>query len=112
VNVAQAAYDREKYANQRAEMWWAARDLLQPDENGDQILALDIDHATAAQLSAPAYRSNTGGRIQIESKDDMRKRGIGSPDRAEALLLAIFEPPHREIPDVVPLSITGQNNWI
>jgi len=112
VNVAQAAYDREKYANQRAEMWWSVRDLIQPDENGEQILALDIDHATAAQLAAPAYRANTGGRIQIESKDDMRKRGIGSPDRAEALLLAIFEPPHREVPDVAPLSITGQNGWI
>ena len=111
VNVAQAAYDREKFSNQRAEMWWAARELLQPDENGDQVLALDIDHTAAAQLSAPSYRSNSGGRIQIESKDDMKKRGIGSPDRAEALLLAIFEPPHREVPDVMPLSITGQNGW-
>jgi len=71
----------------------------------------DVEHTTAAQLSAPSYRSNSGGRIQIESKDDMRKRGIGSPDRAEALLLAIFEPPRREVPDVLPLSITGQNGW-
>jgi hypothetical protein len=112
VNVAQSAYDKEKFSNQRAEMWWSVRELLQPDENGDQVLALNIDHQTAAQLSAPSYRSNSGGRIQIESKDDMKKRGIGSPDRAEALLLAIFEPPHREIPDVAPLSITGQNGWI
>jgi hypothetical protein len=111
VNVAQAAYDREQFANQRAEMWWTGRELLQPDENGDQVLALDIDHVTASQLSAPSYRANSGGRIQIESKDDMRARGVGSPDRAEALLLALFEPPTLDVPEIAPLSIKRRNDW-
>jgi hypothetical protein len=112
VNVAQAAYDRDQFANQRAEMWWTARELLQPNEEGEQELALEVDHQTAAQLAAPSYRSNSTGRLQIESKDEMRKRGVGSPDRAEAILLALFEPPRHEIPAVAPLSITGQNSWI
>ena len=111
VNVAQAPHDREKFANQRAEMWWAMRDLLQPDEHGEQTLSIQADHREVAQLTAPSYKSNSQGRIQIESKVDMASRGIGSPDRAEAMLLAVFEPPRHVVPDVVPLSIPGQNSW-
>jgi hypothetical protein len=112
VNVAQAAYDRDQFANQRAEMWWTMREALQPGEDGLQQLALDVDQRTAQQLAAPSYRSNSTGRILIESKVDMAKRGVGSPDRAEAVLLALFEPPGPpEFPMVQPLSLTGQSNW-
>lgn len=111
VNVSQSAYDRERFSNQKAEMWWTARELLQPDENGEQALALDVDRVTQSQLAAPSYRSNSSGRIQIEGKDEMKKRGIGSPDRAEALLLALFEPPAPDIPEIAPLSITKKNTW-
>ncbi len=113
VNVAMAAYDRERFANQRAEMWWTMREELQPDEEGTQALALEVDHRTVQQLAAPSYRSNSTGRILIESKADMAKRGVGSPDRAEAVLLALFEPPGPPVvPLVVPLSLTGSSNWI
>ena len=111
VNVAQAAYDREQFVNQRAEMYWAMREVLQPNEDGEQEMALDIDQKTCQQLAAPSYRSNSTGRIQIESKQEMSKRGIGSPDRAEAILLALFEPPRIEIPLVSPLSLTGSSEW-
>jgi len=112
VNVAQAAHDRDRFANQRAEMWWAAREVLQPDEGGVQDWALDIDHASMMQLAAPSYRSNSTGRLQIESKADMSKRGIGSPDRAEALLLSLFEPPRRVVPAVAPIGFGKSNEWI
>lgn len=112
VNVAQAAYQREKFANQRAEMWWTARELLQPDEEGEQHVCIDVDSKTVAQLSAPTYRANSAGKIQIESKDDMKRRGISSPDRAEAVLLALFEPPNSEPQDLVaPLSLTSDSAW-
>ena len=112
VNVSQAAYQREKFANQRAEMWWTTRELLQPDENGDQFVCMDVDSQTVAQLSAPTYRANSAGKIQIESKDDMKRRGISSPDRAEAVLLALFEPPQSVQPDLVePLSLTTSSAW-
>ena len=41
-----------------------------------------------AQLSLPIYMSTEQGKVQIESKDDMRRRGIESPDFADALVLA------------------------
>jgi hypothetical protein len=112
VNVSQSAHDRDRFANQRAEMWWTGREALQPDEEGYQDLALDIDHSTMMQLAAPSYRSNSSGKLQIESKADMTKRGIGSPDRAEAILLALFEPPRWEQVIAAPMGITKQNEWI
>jgi hypothetical protein len=112
VNVAQSAGEREKFANQRAEMWWTARELLQPDEEGEQFTNIDCDSETIAQLSAPSYRANSSGKIQIESKDDMKKRGVQSPDRAEAVLLALFDPPNSYSDDLVaPLSITSSSAW-
>ena len=112
VNVAERAYDNTKFANQRAEMWWNMRTLLQPDEQGVQELSLAVDRKTIAQLTAPTYRANSSGRLQIESKADMSKRGIGSPDRAEAILLALFEPPRHEPLIVPPMGITKTNEWI
>jgi hypothetical protein len=112
VNVATKADETSKFANQRAEMWWATRTLLQPDPTtGEQAIRLNIDTRTIAQLTAPTYRANSTGRIQIEAKADMKKRGISSPDRAEALLLAIYQPPAHEVPVVAPLSIGQINTW-
>jgi hypothetical protein len=64
------------------------------------------------QLAAPSYRSNSSGKLLIESKADMSKRGIGSPDRAEAVLLALFEPPRWEPVIAAPFGITKTNEWI
>ena len=45
-------------------------------------------------LASIRYRHNARGQVMIEGKDDARKRGVKSPDRAEALMLAftpVFE---------------------
>lgn len=73
---------QEKYLNKRAEMWWEMRDRLK------DFAKLRCDKRTAAQLAGPLYDITSSGLIKIESKDDMRKRGLQSPDRAEAVLLA------------------------
>lgn len=112
VNVAERAYENEKFANQRAEMWWNLRTLLQPSPDGGQDVTLAVDRKVIAQLTAPTYRANSSGRIQIEAKADMKRRGVSSPDRAEALLLALFEPPTHEYSIAPPLSITQTSGWI
>lgn len=111
VNVAERAHDTSKFANQRAEMWWTMRELIQPDVDGLQQIELAIDHKAIAQLTAPTYKSNSSGRLQIEAKADMKRRGITSPDRAEAILLAIFEPPRKEAVIAVPISLTQSSQW-
>jgi hypothetical protein len=79
---------------QRDMMWLAARDLLRPVGPGEPgRVRLRVDARTLAQLTAPAYGTNASGYTYIESKDSLRKRGLPSPDRAEAWLLSVFEPP-------------------
>ena len=112
VNVADRAGEPTRFANQRAEMWWNGRAMLQPAPDGSQRLRVDGDRRLCAQLSGPTYRSDSSGRIVIESKKDMRRRGVSSPDRADAVLLAVYEPPGRKVPPpVLPLSFGQSNPW-
>ncbi|MGW6569781.1 hypothetical protein [Streptomyces sp. NPDC054975] len=77
----------------RDEMWLATRSLLQPDpSSGRGRLRLHVDKKAAAQLSTPKLLSTTSGHTLIESKRAMKGRGMKSPDRAEAVLLALYEP--------------------
>ena len=118
VNVAERARDSGKFSNQRSEMWWNMRNLLQPQVRTEgaeptQDIHINIDRRSMAQLSAPLYKSDSSGRIKIESKIDMKRRGMNSPDRAEAVLLAMYEPPNSgDFMVVAPMSIGQSNQWI
>lgn len=81
-------------SRKRDEMWLSAgRHLMQPRGGMPGALRLRIDRRAAAQLSAPTYGTTAaGGMTVIESKASMKARGLSSPDRAEAVLLAVYEP--------------------
>jgi hypothetical protein len=114
VNVAERAKDSGKFHNQRSEMWWNFRTLVQPmttDQGVTQNIRLDVDTKALAQLSGPTYKSDSSGRIVIESKKEMKRRGMRSPDRAEALLLAFYQPPGQHFNDITLGSITQKNEW-
>ncbi|MGX1907666.1 hypothetical protein ACWIID_02200 [Streptomyces phaeochromogenes] len=77
----------------RDEMWLATRGLLQPDPStGLGRLRLRVDRQTGIQLSTPRLGSNSAGYSVVESKRTMKQRGMKSPDRADAALLAVYEP--------------------
>lgn len=76
----------------RDEMWLAMRSLLQPRGDDGPALRLRVDNKTLAQLRAPSMGTSSTGHTVIESKKSMKDRGLSSPDRAEALLLAVYEP--------------------
>lgn len=80
------AFKPARFGNRRAECWAAGRAWL---ESGGRI---PDDEVMAHQLGAPHYYYRTGtashGALMLERKDDMRKRGEGSPDRADALMLS------------------------
>jgi len=114
VNVAERAKESGKFHNQRAEMWWNFRNLVQPvssDTGVEQNITLDVDTKTLAQLSGPTYKSDSTGRIVIEAKKDMKRRGMASPDRAEAILLAFYEPPGSHFGEIDFISIKQNNQW-
>jgi hypothetical protein len=78
-----AAVDNEHFLNARAEWYWALRERF---EYGDIDIDPDDDEL-AAQLGCIRYFYTSRGQIKIESKDDMRKRKLPSPDKADALML-------------------------
>lgn len=78
---------KEKYRNLKAELYWSFRERC---AEGD--LAGLTDRLAISQLAGIRYSHDSRGRIEIESKEDARKRGVKSPDRAEAIVLA-FAPP-------------------
>jgi len=82
INVGEAASDTERYANWKAELYWALRMRAQ---SGD-FAGLDDETATG-QLAGIRYRHDARGRVVIEGKDEARQRGVPSPDRAEAIML-------------------------
>jgi hypothetical protein len=63
VNVAEKPKDQAKFKNQRAEMWWNARQLLQP-KDGKQDVRLDVDRFVLSQLAGPTYTSDASGRVR------------------------------------------------
>lgn len=77
------ASDSERFANTRAEWWWGLRERF---EEGD--IDIEDDEELMSQLSNIKYKINSRGQIQVESKEDMKKRGLPSPDRADALMFA------------------------
>ena len=83
VHFGGGAMDPQRFRNRRAELFWHLREAL---ERGDA--SLPDDDELRADLSALRYLFTQDGRIQIESKDECRKRLGRSPDRADALALA------------------------
>ncbi|MFI9845128.1 hypothetical protein ACIHFD_49475 [Nonomuraea sp. NPDC051941] len=76
----------------RDEMWLAGRWLVRPDDRNRSRVRLRVDELTQVQLSAPKLSMNSNGWSVVESKESMKKRGLSSPDRGEAVLLAPYEP--------------------
>lgn len=73
------------FVNLRAASWWKFREALDPDSGED--VELPPDARLVAQLTAPVWKLR-GALIQIESKDDLRKRLGSSTDDADAVIMA------------------------
>lgn len=72
--------------NKRAEMWRDLRDWL---KSGG---AIPPDHTLHDELIAPETVPRLDGKVQLESKEDMKRRGVPSPNRADALALTFAYP--------------------
>lgn len=86
VHSGAAAQDHKVYANKRAEMWGRMREWLL-----DSPVRMVNDPALITDLTAPSYRFDSSGRLLLEKKDDMRARGLRSPDVGDALALTFAE---------------------
>lgn len=93
------------YVNKRSEMWFLMRDWLAAGGCIPNNVELRQDLAT------PTYRFDAANRLCLESKDDIKKRGLPSPDLGDALALTFAQPvsprPRHEavgIPNEQPLT--------
>ena len=90
VNVAESPAMKEHFNRLKDQLWSSARDWF---------LALDsrawgVDRGNRWQadelireITLPQYKYNATGKLQIESKDELRKRKKKSPDIADAMVL-------------------------
>jgi len=76
------------FINMRAYCYYAIRDWLNPAYGSEAMLPPDDE--MAAQLNEPRYKFNSTGKVQIEPKDDIKKRLGVSPDKADALALSFW----------------------
>jgi len=83
VNVGEAAASKENCARLRDELWFKGRgEWFQ-----DKACSMPKDDGLIAELTAPTYAFTSTGKMVVESKADMKKRGMRSPDLADAFLL-------------------------
>lgn len=88
----------EYYFNLGAQLWGHIKELLEVNFSNslqgkpDVQIELPADDELIKQLSTRKYHMSSKGKIQLESKDDMKKRGVGSPDCADSVSLALYEP--------------------
>ncbi|MCH9016353.1 MAG: hypothetical protein IIB89_01150 [Chloroflexi bacterium] len=86
INVARRARQERLFANVRAEGYWRLKELFATGE-----ISIPDDHQLMGELAALRYSFDSQGRVLMESKEAMRQRGLPSPDKADALMLAFLE---------------------
>ena len=82
INVAESPAMGGTYRNLKAELWYKAKACLEARD-----CWLPKDEMLIAELATVRYTFTSNGKIQIEGKDEIRKRGLPSPDRADAFCL-------------------------
>lgn len=84
VNVSESPSMKGTYQNLRAELWFATKAWL--EQRGCR---LPRDEDLMAELAGPRFKFSSSGKLQVESKDDMRRRGLRSPDLADAVCMTM-----------------------
>jgi phage terminase large subunit len=82
VNVAESPAMGEQYLNLRSELWYAAKAWLEGRD-----VRLPRDSALTTELAMVRYSYTSSGRVKIEGKAELKKRGVSSPDSADSFVL-------------------------
>ena len=95
INVSETtAVNTERFRNYSTQLWWACREWL--EDRGHTLPVCDgtcpdrqacVHERLIMEMTSRQYEPTTGGKLLIESKRDMKKRGFKSPDVADAAML-------------------------
>jgi hypothetical protein len=99
INVSESPAMGGTYLNLRAELWHKAKAWLEKRDckipNNEDLIG---------ELATVRYTFTSNGKIKIESKDDIRRRGLKSPDMADAFVLTFAS-------DAATISWGSNNSW-
>lgn len=96
---------RMGFANVRSLLWWRLREALDPNANNG--IALPPDKRLLADLCAPCWQPQ-GGKIKVESREDIVKKIGRSPDFGTACILALMDTP--KIADMRALDLAASQS--
>ena len=103
VNFGWKAKSPVMYQNKRAEMWGAMKDWL-------KTASIPTDRQLKADLTGPMRKTNSSGSILLESKKEMKARGLASPDAADALCVTFaFPVAHRDYNQATTRRVNAQS---
>jgi hypothetical protein len=82
VNVGESPSSDGRFSRLRDELWWKAREWF----DGRDV-HIPEDARLIGELTSVHYKLESNGKLRVEPKDMLKKRGLKSPDVAEALIL-------------------------
>lgn len=85
INFGASPVDKDKYPNLISEAWFYMADVI-------DTIQLNRDNDLLMELSSRKWVMDTKGRRGVESKDQYKKRGFRSPDKADATILCFYTP--------------------
>lgn len=87
IHNAGAPMERDTFENKKAEMWYAMKDWFE-----NQPCRIPNDPSLISDITAPKPHMSSKGLKMVEKKESLEKRGIRSPDGADALALTFAMP--------------------
>jgi phage terminase large subunit len=87
VNVSESASKEEQFMRLRDELFWRLRGFFEAG-----TISIPDDDELIGELSSIKYKAESNGKVKIESKREMRGRGMESPNKADALMLSFAIP--------------------
>ena len=96
INFGSRATDPDKYTNIISEAWFYMQGIMNE-------LQLTMDNDLLMELSNRAWKMDSKGRRAVESKDDYKKRGYRSPDKADATILCFYTPQYPKVQWAAPI---------
>ncbi len=113
VQVSERPMDVERFGSTRDELWWRLREWFEEGACGfSRALMPAQTQAVLADIQDIRFKYTPSGKIQIESKDDMKKRLGFSPDLGDALCLTFSPRITSKSPETVKRKQSGSlSNW-
>lgn len=90
VNVAESASNDERYVRLRDELWFKGKEWF-----ASKDCTIPVDEKLVSELTTVTFDYASNGKLVVQSKKDMRKDGIASPNKADAFLLTFYMPDRR-----------------